>query len=57
MSVFILDKDTNKQITVSAGEANNRTPPVFSGTGHTHDPLKCFGRVRENCQVEQQAYG
>lgn len=40
MSILIVDKETNKQITVAAGETNNRTPPVFTGTGINQDPLK-----------------
>lgn len=40
MSVLILDKDRNKQITVAAGETNNRNAPKFTGTGQSQDPLK-----------------
>lgn len=36
----ISDTDTKKLITVVAGETNNRTPPTFSGTGTTQDPLR-----------------
>lgn len=40
MSVLIIDKETNKQITVATGETNTRSPPMFSGTGRTQDPLR-----------------
>lgn len=40
MSVLILYKDSNKQITVASGETNNRNAPTFTGTGQSQDPLK-----------------
>lgn len=40
MSVMILDAETNKQITVCAGETNSRKAPMLSGSGRSQDPLK-----------------
>lgn len=40
MSVLILDKETNKDITVSAGgEINNKNALIFNGVGNSQDPL------------------
>ncbi|GAA5808986.1 hypothetical protein MFLAVUS_002386 [Mucor flavus] len=42
MSVMIIDKETNKRITVSTSEASNRGAPSVSGTGMTQDPVIFF---------------
>lgn len=39
MSVVILDKETNKHVTIAAAETNARPAPSFSGTGFKQDPM------------------